>query len=67
MQARVLITGASGLLGRSVLRQFQAASSANLAWTCYGLCHSREKENMIPCDLTNFQKINDLINNLKVR
>ncbi len=65
MKAKVLITGASGLLGRNVLRQFQK-STGDVKWTCVGLCHSRVRDNLVACDLTNFQFVNDLVQDLKV-
>lgn len=47
----VLITGASGLLGRSLVRAFDAASS----WTVVGLAHSRVSGQLVKADLTDVQ------------
>lgn len=47
----VLITGASGLLGRSLVRAFDAASS----WTVVGLAHSRVSGHLVKADLTDVQ------------
>ena len=63
--ARVLITGASGLLGRKVLAYFQ--NESNNKWTCLGLCYSRNKnENLKSCDIRNFDQINSIIDEFKV-
>ncbi|XP_054929584.1 methionine adenosyltransferase 2 subunit beta-like isoform X2 [Dermacentor andersoni] len=43
----VLITGASGLLGRPLVRAFQAAS-----WSVTGLAHSRASGELLSVDLT---------------
>lgn len=43
----VLITGASGLLGRSLVKAFQAAS-----WKVIGLAHSRVSGDLLQADLT---------------
>jgi dTDP-4-dehydrorhamnose reductase len=44
---RVLLTGASGLLGRQVLKQLEQDG-----WKVRGLCSSRCKGNLVKCDLT---------------
>jgi S-adenosylmethionine synthetase len=44
---RVMLTGASGLLGRQVYRQLQ-----NDEWEVRGLCGSRQRGGLISCDLT---------------
>jgi len=44
---RVLVTGASGLLGRQVLRELEANG-----WDTRGLCSSRCREGLVKCDLT---------------
>ena len=62
---KILITGASGLLGRKVLSYFQ--SELKNKWTCLGLCFSRNKNpNLKCCDLTDFNQINCLIEEFKV-
>lgn len=47
----VLITGASGLLGRSLVKGFQAAS-----WNVTGLAHSRASGDLLNVDLTDRQQ-----------
>merc|ERR1719498_2330072 len=45
---RVLVTGASGLLGRQLFRQLQECGD----WQVRGLCSSRYREKLVVCDLT---------------
>jgi dTDP-4-dehydrorhamnose reductase len=47
----VLITGASGLLGRQVLHHFDSA------WEVRGLCSSRLRDGLSRCDLTNQNEV----------
>ena len=76
----ILITGASGLLGRVVHRyltdaQYQAKYplEANqtyvndFVWNCLGLSYSRVKENLKQLDLNNFDDVNKLIDEFKVK
>jgi dTDP-4-dehydrorhamnose reductase len=51
---RVLITGASGLLGRQVLQQFDKS------WNVCGLCSSRFRDGLVKCDLTNEVEVDSL-------
>jgi S-adenosylmethionine synthetase len=44
---RVLVTGASGLLGRQVYAQLEQGG-----WTVCGLCSSRLRDKLVRCDLT---------------
>jgi S-adenosylmethionine synthetase len=44
---RVLITGASGLLGRQVFKELESGG-----WTVRGLCSSRCADKLVKCDLT---------------
>ncbi|CAF0856272.1 unnamed protein product [Rotaria sordida] len=57
----VLITGASGVLGRKVRNRFIDAG-----WNVTGVAFSRaNKNNLIRCDLTNFDETNAIIRNVK--
>lgn len=72
----VLITGASGLLGRTVYKYFTDKSyrdlypiSANVEfnWNVLGLCNSRAREGLRKLDLTNDEEVEKLINEFKVK
>jgi nucleoside-diphosphate-sugar epimerase len=78
----VLVTGASGLLGRMIYRYLTDASfrdkyPINLSdidanklkfkWNCIGLCHSRVRGNLKKIDLNDFKQVDDFISNFKVR
>ncbi|CAF0838262.1 unnamed protein product [Rotaria sordida] len=57
----VLITGASGVLGRKVRNRFIDAG-----WNVTGVAFSRaNKNNLIRCNLTNFDETNSIIRNVK--
>lgn len=56
MVGKVLITGASGLLGREILKVFQSSG-----FNVLGLCHSRTGPNLIPSDLTDCQATKELL------
>ena len=43
----VLVTGASGLLGRQVLKELRSNG-----WKTRGLCSTRCREDLVKCDLT---------------
>ena len=69
---RVLITGASGLLGRTVYKYFtddefalayplQASSSGAIQWKCLGLCHSRARPGLVSLDLSDYSRVDKLI------
>ena len=61
----ILITGASGLLGRKVLSHFE--NEFKNEWKCLGLCFSRNKNpELKSCDLTDSNQINSLIDEFKV-
>eukprot|EP00057_Strongylocentrotus_purpuratus_P006361 XP_011660835.1 PREDICTED: methionine adenosyltransferase 2 subunit beta isoform X4 [Strongylocentrotus purpuratus] len=53
---KVLITGASGLLGREVLKTFQASG-----WDVLGLAYTRAKDNLKKVDLTDTEPLQDVI------
>jgi len=58
---RVLITGASGVLGRQVTNRFLDAD-----WDVTGLAFSRaNKTHLIRCDLTNFEETNKTIRDVQ--
>lgn len=77
----VLVTGASGLLGRAVYQyltdaEFRAkypldndadgtSVDQEFTWNCLGLCYSRAKGNLRKCDLTNLQEIDQLVDEFK--
>ncbi|CAF1311664.1 unnamed protein product [Adineta ricciae] len=57
----VLITGASGVLGRQVTNRFLDAG-----WNVTGLAYSRANKNhLIRCDLTNFEETNKVIHDVQ--
>lgn len=57
---KVLITGASGLLGRALLLEF-----ANKSWEVCGLAFSRAKDSLIKVDLNNIEKVMKVIEDFK--
>lgn len=72
---KVLITGASGLLGRQILNYLENNSlqlenpvdnCQNYVFECLGLCHSRAKNKLRPVDLNNFNQIDDVIQEFRV-
>ncbi|XP_071951791.1 methionine adenosyltransferase 2 subunit beta-like [Antedon mediterranea] len=58
---KVLITGASGLLGRAILKEF----SNNASWEVLGLAFSRSGNNLKKVDLTDETAIKDTLNTFK--
>jgi len=61
--SKVLITGASGLLGRAMVLAFSEAG-----WDVTGLSHSRSKEgdkHRIKCDLTDENQVKDIVTQFK--
>lgn len=61
MAKRVLITGASGLLGRAIYKEFLQDSS----WETLGLGFSRVTGNMKKVDITEESQVKDVINTFK--
>lgn len=58
---RVLVTGASGLLGRAIIKKFSQTD-----WELMGTAYSRaDKYGLIKMDLTNEKEMNDQINKFK--
>uniref|UniRef100_A0A2R5LN12 Methionine adenosyltransferase 2 subunit beta n=1 Tax=Ornithodoros turicata TaxID=34597 RepID=A0A2R5LN12_9ACAR len=52
----VVITGASGLLGRALVRAFESSS-----WNVRGLAHTRVSGDLVAVDLTNFDESANVI------
>lgn len=57
---KVIITGASGLLGRALVRVFHAAS-----WEVIGLAHTRAKNDLVQVDLLDTNAVTKLISDTK--
>lgn len=62
MAKRVLITGASGLLGRAIYREFLK----DISWETLGLAFSRVKENLKKVDITDENQVKEVISTFKV-
>ena len=60
MAGKVLITGASGLLGREVVQEFSAAG-----WDVTGTAFSRAHPPIHKIDLTDETAVSDLLNNVQ--
>lgn len=58
---KVLITGASGLLGRALFSEFSKKS-----WEVCGLAFSRAKGNLVKVDLNNTEEVKRIIEDFKV-
>lgn len=58
---KVLITGASGLLGRALVLEFSRNS-----WEVCGLAFSRARDNLVKVDLNNEKEVKNIIENFKV-
>ncbi|WP_237063981.1 dTDP-4-dehydrorhamnose reductase family protein [Microbulbifer zhoushanensis] len=57
----ILVTGATGLLGRSVFRQL----AANPDWQVTGTCHSRSGPGLLPLDLSEPGQIRNALEQLQ--
>jgi S-adenosylmethionine synthetase len=62
MAKRVLVTGASGLLGRAIYKEFLSYTS----WETLGLAFSRAKGNLKKLDITDESQVKEVINTFKV-
>lgn len=58
---RVLVTGATGLLGRAVCREFQ-----NNNWLVIGIGFRRARPGILRCDLTDEDAVRGLLQDYKV-
>ncbi|CAL8401394.1 unnamed protein product [Boreogadus saida] len=56
----VLVTGASGLLGRAVLAEFQKGG-----WRAVGTAYSRARGSLLRCDLLDEEAVRSLLNQHK--
>lgn len=63
MDKRVLITGASGLLGRAVMREFERDGS----WGVLGLAFSRAGDKLRKVDITDKQAVFSIMQEFKVQ
>lgn len=73
----VLITGASGLLGRAVLEYFldeklqekypsqDGPETTKFKWNCLGLCYSRPRANLRACDLNDAEQVEKVVAEFK--
>ena len=62
MAFKVLVTGASGILGRSVMKELQSKAS----WETLGLAFSRTGPGLRKCDLTDPQQVKNVFEEFKV-
>ena len=58
---RVLVTGATGLLGRAVCREFQ-----NNGWSVIGTGYRRARPRLLRCDLNDEDAVRGLVQEYKV-
>lgn len=58
---RVLVTGATGLLGRAVYKEFQ-----NNDWVVVGTGYRRARPRLLRCDLTDEDAVRELLHEYKV-
>ncbi len=61
MKKRVIVTGASGLLGRAILKQFQEKGQ----WEALGLAFSRVGPDLQKIDLRNKEEVSSLVASFK--
>ncbi|XP_035220405.1 methionine adenosyltransferase 2 subunit beta-like, partial [Stegodyphus dumicola] len=60
IMSKVLITGASGLLGRAIVNEF-----LNNSWEVLGLAFSRARDKLIKVDLNNLDEVKEIIQKFK--
>lgn len=58
---KVLVTGATGLLGRAVCKEFQ-----NNSWAVLGIGFRRARSGILRCDLTDEDAVRGLLQDYKV-
>jgi len=63
MSAGVIITGASGMLGRAVCQELKKNAPS---WLVQGLAWSRATGDLIKVDVTNRSSVHELFQRLKV-
>ncbi|XP_056012642.1 methionine adenosyltransferase 2 subunit beta-like [Ostrea edulis] len=61
MAKRVLVTGASGLFGRAIYKEFLSDNS----WETLGLAFSRAKESLKKLDITDENQVKEVINTFR--
>ncbi|MDO5318421.1 MAG: SDR family oxidoreductase [bacterium] len=54
---KILVTGATGMLGRAVMGRFAAERDFDLT----GLCHSRTGQGLVPVDLTDVERLTNVL------
>ena len=59
---KVLVTGASGLLGRAIYKEFKG----HAGWETMGLAFTRAKGDLVKVDITNDEEVSAIINKFKV-
>ena len=62
MSQRILVTGASGLLGRAIFK----TSKAHTDWTTTGLAFSRTSIELEKVDLTQENQVMDIVRRIQV-
>lgn len=62
MMSKVMVTGATGLLGRAVYAEFKKQN-----WMVLGLAFSRAKGDLVSVDLNDSKAVKDLIQKFKVK
>lgn len=75
MERKVIVTGASGLLGRAIYKylndetyqkKYPVKGVNEIKWNVLGLCFSRTKDGLMSLDLNDFAKVDQLIDEFKV-
>lgn len=62
MVGRVIVTGASGLLGRAIYKEFKSSSN----WDVVGWAFSRAGEGLMKVDITDKEAVTKAIMDFKV-
>ena len=77
-EIKVLITGASGLLGRTVYKYFNNKSfqskyplnenvKGDFLWKCLGLCNTRIKGDLRKIDISDYGQVESLLKEFQVK